>query len=121
MPSSLLIETTIAVVSLLDETYLAGVHSSGLLTHPLRHRLMAILLNQPQLHRTELAELLADDSATAETSTSDIEIQLHHNHLPRLDEAMLVDYDYRTGDLRLWEDSETTAELLEAHSIAEHR
>lgn len=43
----------------------------------------------------ELADAIADDAAREQVVAS-----LHHQHLPKLADAGLVDYDGRSGDVR---------------------
>lgn len=38
------------------------------------------------------------------TRREDVRIELHHNHLPRLADAALIDYDARTETVRNWEE-----------------
>jgi hypothetical protein len=73
-------------------------------THALRQQILAHLIERDELTRAELAELLAVDPDIPTTDTHQLEIVLHHVHLPQLDDAMFVEYDPRTGDISRWED-----------------
>lgn len=73
-----------------------------LLRHDYRHAIVAILHETSPIARQKLVATLAargfgmvDDAEgrTELTAHRRIRIALHHNHLPRLDEAGVVEYD----------------------------
>ncbi len=114
MASTLVIEAAVAIVSLVDEGYVFGLQSSGVLAHPLRHRIVSILLDRDTIQRDELAAVLAADETLPRDDSERTEIALHHDHLPRLADKLLIEYDQRNGDIRLWKDPESAADLLES-------
>ncbi|MFH5800498.1 HalOD1 output domain-containing protein [Haladaptatus sp. CMAA 1911] len=79
--------------------------------HPIRQRILSILSENSEHTRSELAERLATDSDIPTCDTHHLEIVLHHNHLPRLDDKQYIEYDPRSGDLRRWKDPE----VIRAH------
>jgi hypothetical protein len=74
------------------------------LTHTLRRQILTRLIERHTLTRTELAELLAADPDIPTTDTHQLEVVLHHVHLPMLDDALFLEYDPRTGDICRWEE-----------------
>ncbi|MFC4436866.1 MULTISPECIES: DUF7344 domain-containing protein [Natrialbaceae] len=113
MPLSL-VEAAIALVSLIDEVCIYALKSSGALAHPVRRRVVSILVDYDVLRREELAELIATGGSISRNDSERLEIALHHAHLPKLDEELLIDYDQRTGDVVLWEDPDTVNEMLDS-------
>jgi DNA-binding transcriptional ArsR family regulator len=83
-----------------------------------RRRLLAVLLDGKERSVAELATILAGLHATetgAMVSPEDrtrIMIQLHHAHLPQLDEAGLIAYDREECTARLEQLDDAVAELL---------
>ncbi|RBI58763.1 hypothetical protein DMJ13_25855 [halophilic archaeon] len=75
-----------------------------MVTDLVRRRILSILADEEVMTRTELAEVLAGDEDIPATDTQSLEISLHHNHLPRLDDNHYIEYDPRTGDIVLWKD-----------------
>lgn len=69
----------------------------------------AVASSDGPVARTEIARVVADRVADAGASgtTEEIAVQLHHSHLPQLDQAGLIDYDaaegtaVRTDDVQL--------------------
>ncbi|NEU58198.1 hypothetical protein [Halorussus sp. MSC15.2] len=52
----------------------------------------------------QLARLAVEADGTVEASTDATRTQLHHVHLPKLEEFGIVEYDSRTGDVRYHSD-----------------
>lgn len=77
-----------------------------------RRRLLRHLVDKTDqsADRQELARFLAETSSEVEST----EIQLIHNHLPRLKEADLIDYDRRSGALRPTRRIEDIERLMDA-------
>lgn len=75
-----------------------------------RRAVLDILASRPgPVARSALARELAareTSGSPSESAVSDVEVQLHHVHLPKLDEADLVDYD---ADAETVASSETAA------------
>lgn len=69
--------------------------------------------------RAELADRLADDPDIAATDTQNLEIVLHHNHLPTLEEKSFIEYDQRTGDIIRWKEPELIKSHLDAVTFDE--
>ena len=72
-----------------------------------RRRVLSYLLEENNSNVEELATVLSGWKATT-TGTmqtpadrSDLFIELSHNHLPRLADAGLIDYDSQTGSVQL--------------------
>jgi hypothetical protein len=89
-----------------------------LLASRFRRRLVTLLLDDPSRTRAELATVLAGWEATTNrpmTTPSDrarIEVELHHRHLPLLDDLGVVSYDQTSGRVVLEElDDETRAAI----------
>ncbi|SIR77085.1 DUF7344 domain-containing protein [Natronorubrum thiooxidans] len=108
----LVLEGTVAVVALLDETAASALQSGGALAHVTRRRVMSLLVEHDVLRREQVARELADDDAVPEAETERIDVELHHHHLPKLDDEQFIDYDHRSGDVVLWEDADTVTELI---------
>ncbi len=73
-----------------------------------------MLVDHDILRQEELAESLARDETVPQDDPTQIEIALHHHHLPMLSEELFIDYDSRSGDAVLWKDSDAATELLES-------
>lgn len=92
-------------------------------SHEHRRAIVAILDETSPISRNRLTERVADrldDSQSgqtrihsARTTRCRIRIALHHNHLPRLAEAGVVEYDDERGVVRL-ADSPGVADCLDA-------
>lgn len=76
---------------------------------PRRAVLEALVRADGRLTLTRLVSTLADADGDERT----VEIELHHSHLPKLDEAGLVDYDAAAGEVELSTDRTLLAERLE--------
>lgn len=97
-------ELAATLLMLPDELGIPFVETSTVLAHPVRRKVLALLVEHGEITRTELAERIARDEEVPTESRYHLEILLHHNHLPRLDEELYVEYDPRNGDIVLWED-----------------
>lgn len=62
------------------------------------------------LERGELAEKMAEDT---DADLEILEAVLAHHHLPRLADAGVVEYDHRSGGVRLEESAEDLKPFLE--------
>lgn len=63
------------------------------LANPIRRGILAVLRESNSVERDELVAHLADGD---ETDRHRIRVALHHNHLPKLDDADLLTYDGET-------------------------
>lgn len=61
-------------------------------------------------------EVEAGAATDVEDCRRHVAVALHHNHLPKLDDAGIIDYDPRSKTLRKWGDDriETCLEMFEA-------
>ncbi|WP_455363912.1 DUF7344 domain-containing protein [Natronococcus wangiae] len=107
-------EPAIALIALIDEIFVYALQSTAVLGNTIRRRVVSILVEDGAVRRKKVAELLADDETISQDDVERLEIALHHHHLPVLDEELFVEYDHRNGDVVLWKDAETAAELLES-------
>ena len=68
--------------------------------HPIRRQIVAVLNDNDEISRDRLATVLttaeADGKDDPEQIRRRIRLKLHHNHLPRLVDANLVEYDEET-------------------------
>lgn len=84
-----------------------------------RRRLLSLLLEEEERDVEELATLLLGWDATASGTASDPEdrrrtaLRLRHSHLPKLDDAGLIDHDPDRGTVRLASLDPATVELIE--------
>jgi hypothetical protein len=68
-----------------------------------RRRLILQYLDQEStnpLSIDELVDHLVDNSSERTLGRKSIEIELHHKHLPKLEEYGLIEYDPRSGDVQ---------------------
>ncbi|GAA0506368.1 hypothetical protein GCM10008992_01620 [Halorubrum aquaticum] len=76
------------------------------LTSPHRRRLLHYVLEKEESTVEELATVLSGWEATTtgtmytSADRSEVLLQLLHNHLPRLDDAELIEYDSNVGTVR---------------------
>jgi DNA-binding transcriptional ArsR family regulator len=74
-----------------------------------RRRIASAMLEKDGLITVDdLTRLLADRDADRET----VRLNLYHRHLPKLAEAGVVDYDWRSGDVVLTVDEEQLRDVL---------
>lgn len=97
----------------IDDVYLAFTHGAGVLSHPVRRKILHLMTDRSTVNREDLATAVADDEGLSPMNVEEAEILLHHKHLPKLADQGYVDYDPRTGDVVLWEDPSTVEERLE--------
>ncbi|WP_317176074.1 DUF7344 domain-containing protein [Halomontanus rarus] len=109
-----LVEAAIAFASLIDEICIYVLQSSGVLAHPVRRRVVSILVTHNVLRREDIAASVAADESVPQDDLEQIEAALHHIHLPKLDEELLIEYDQRNGDVALWKDRDTATEMLDS-------
>lgn len=108
-------ECAILALLHLDEFGLAVANAFGALGHPVRRTVLEYLCEEHRLHREEIVERAAADPDLSWEDAERFEIGLHHNHLPKLEEAGYVEYDWRNGDVVLWMDEDDVrAELQTA-------
>lgn len=73
---------------------------SDILRNPVRRQTVAVLDGKNDISRDRLIDVLAtaeaDDTDDAEQIRRRVRIELHHNHLPRLADAGLIEYDEET-------------------------
>lgn len=85
-----------------------------------RRRLLTLLFDDSPRTRAELATILTGWEATTNrpmataTDRSRIEVDLHHHHLPFLDELGVVTYDPASGRVVLEELADWTRAAIEA-------
>ena len=63
------------------------------------------------------------DGETSESRSDhreDVRINLHHNHLPRIADTPLIDYDPRTETVRCWEHSGFEDWVADDHPERDH-
>ncbi|USZ70428.1 DUF7344 domain-containing protein [Natronosalvus halobius] len=78
----------------------------GALSDRHRRQLVAYMhtINKDLFHLDDLAQIIAiqetDPSEVSEEKREQVKIELHHRHLPKLDDAGLIEYDSRNGDVR---------------------
>ena len=92
----------------------AAVHE--LLAHRRRHAIVRILEDvYDPLPCSDLVELIVE--STCESPTADdrygVLVELHHNHLPRLDDAAVIDYDPHHRTIRRGENYDVLVRALE--------
>ncbi len=117
-------ELTVIFLSLVDDLALVlsgGLDDSllfssgfGAFTHPVRQKVLVLLADDGSLTRAELAEKLVRDEDVSYERVERMEVALHHNHLPKLEDYQYIEYDARNGDVVLWEDPETVRGLLDS-------
>lgn len=68
--------------------------SAGVVADERRREVLDILDAEPEpISRTHLSHELAKHAGDGEQTVRDVSISLHHHHLPKLEEAGLLDYD----------------------------
>lgn len=106
-------ECVLLLVSTLDDGGISSIGAGSVLSQPVRRAAMTILINQRQMTRRELAEKISEESKSVSATDPDtLEVSLHYNHLPRLNDELYVEYDPRSGDVVLWEDPQVVARQL---------
>lgn len=112
MLASLLDEIVLVLAGPLDDLGLSYLSGCGVLTHPVRQKVLSLLADDDSLTRTELAEAAAEDEDVPCESVERLEVTLHHDHLPKLADHQYVEYDARNGDVVLWDDPEFVKSVL---------
>lgn len=98
------------------DCYLTAEQMFELLRNPVQRRTLETLIESTYTTITlsELAEEIALDEAPSDseipTEVADIEIGLHHNHLPKLANAGIIEYDRRSKTVR-YRDEECIEQL----------
>jgi DNA-binding transcriptional ArsR family regulator len=82
-------------------------------SHPCRRRALRYLSDRTEpVGLSELADGITESaSGTSERTADDVELVLHHVHLPKLADAGLVDYSANSGEV-----SSADADRLRRHS-----
>jgi DNA-binding transcriptional ArsR family regulator len=75
-----------------------------MIADPVRRKILSVLADEQMMSRSDLGEVLASDEDIPAADTHDLEMSLHHNHLPKLTDDNYIEYDTRTGDVVLWKD-----------------
>lgn len=83
-----------------------------LLASPHRRRILGYLLDEPEPPAT-LYDLAAKLAAAEDWEIELLRSQLSHNHLPRLADAGIIEYDPQSRRLQLTEAAEELRPLLE--------
>lgn len=87
--------------------------AASVVRNPVRQAVLTILVEQERTTRRYLAEALPGRMDEGPATVPDaLELVLHHNHLPRLDEELYIEYDPRSGDVVLWQDARAVARQL---------
>lgn len=86
----------------------------ALLAHRARRAALSYLVAGDS-HSTveELAHVVASDSATSVDSVEHAQIELVHNHIPRMEEHGVIDHDQRNGDVVLTDTGEDLNALVD--------
>lgn len=108
------VEAVVTLASFVDEFCVYALQSSSTLAHPVRRRVLSVLIDRGVVRREALAESIAADGSIAPDDRGRVEIALHHEHLPKLEDGQLIEYDHRNGDVVLWADPDAAAELLDS-------
>lgn len=111
---SLLDEVGFLASGSVDELGAAIANGFGALGHAVRRRVLALLADRGVSNRSEIAEELATDPAVSAEEADRLNVSLHHNHLPKLDDCGYVEYDVRSGDVALWRAPEEVESELES-------
>lgn len=85
----------------------------------IRGKILSVIVERGEVTRPELAKLLAADPSIPTSDARRLETVLHHNHLPKLDRELYLEYDHRTGDVVRWQDPLTIEAELEKHGFDE--
>ncbi|WP_254863453.1 helix-turn-helix domain-containing protein [Halovivax gelatinilyticus] len=72
----------------------ATVDGQVLLTNPVRRRICSLLARERSISLSTLASRLVDGFTDGSTSLERMRVDLHHNHLPRLEARGLVTYAF---------------------------
>ena len=115
MPFAALGEAVYTLITTPDEAGLLVGQAIALLAHPLRRRVLEVLTEEGTCNRDELAARLREDETMTTPEADQLDLHLHHTHLPKLANAQYVDYDPRNGDVALWKESEDVETELLAH------
>lgn len=82
------------------------------------HRTEPITIDELARHVTAMETEYAPDTLV-EADYADIKRELYHNHLPRLDDYGIIDYDPRSGDMRFHQSSRGLLLLLWVSQLIE--
>lgn len=112
MVAGLFGETGLVLGQATNDFVLGTLESTASMTALVRQGVLRRLLSDERTTR----EALAEDLAAADPIPDDadrLEIQLHHDHLPTLEDEEFLEYDPQTGAVRRAMDPDTIAAALE--------
>lgn len=94
----------LALLGSMEDPFVLVGQTFAPLAHPLRRKVLALLLEDAVVEREALAATLAADDDVPREDRHGLETVLHHHHLPKLADGQYIDYDTRSGDVVLWRD-----------------
>lgn len=89
------------------------------LSHPTRLDLLDILRDNETVHRGWVAGHLAGSDENngpalrSDGGTEQVELHLHHHHLPKMAANGIIDYDADTGTIEIKPETATALEVLD--------
>lgn len=105
-------ETGLVLGQATDDLVVTTLESTASMAAIVRHGVLRRLLHTERTTRATLAEDLAEaDRIAAEADR--LEVQLHHDHLPTLEDEEFIEYDPASGEVRRAMDPETIVEVLD--------
>lgn len=105
-------ETGLVLGQTTNDFVLGTLESTASMTALVRRGVLRQLLHTERTTREALAEDLADaDRIAAEPDR--LEVQLHHDHLPTLEDEEFIEYDPGTGEVRRALDPDTIVDALD--------
>lgn len=107
-------DTAVVLGSVMDELAVASLESTASMTAIVRRRVLQRLLSDERTTREALATDLAENDRI-EVDVDRLEVQLHHDHLPSLEDEAFLEYDPGTGEVRRVMDPETIDEALDGN------
>lgn len=112
MIAGVLGETALVIGQATDDIVVTTLESTASMAAIVRQGVLRRLFHTEQTTRAALAEDLAEaDPIAAEADR--LEVQLHHDHLPTLEDEEFIEYDPETGEVRRAMDPETIVDVLD--------